>query len=174
MLPCVFQLSELDELGLILKEENKHVFVHHFVQYVKGLLRMKAAMDYTVNTGFWQNIDPSGPSCSFASVVFPNDFHKDWALLKSMIIFNPDYGMRNLVQKNMAFLQRCQHRADKLSQRGFWNLLRHHRYYRIIRRHFNNADMSITFQDLFSVAIAHFMKKGWGKAWEFKQIVEEL
>ncbi len=174
MLPCVFQLSELGELGLIFKEENKHLFVQRFVQYVKELLRMKAAMDYTINAGFWQNIDPSGTSCSLASVVPLSDLQKDWTLLKSMIVFSPNDGMKNLIQKNMAFLQRCQQRVDKLSKRGFWNLLRHCGYYRIIRRHFNDADMSVTFQDLFSAATAHFMKKGWGKAWEFKQIVEEL
>lgn len=174
MLPCVFQLSELGELGLIFKEENKHLFVQRFVQYVKELLRMKAAMDYSVNTGFWQNIDPSGTSCSLASAVPFSDFQKDWTLLKEMIVFSPNYGMLNLMQKKMAFLQCCQQRMDKISDRGFWNLVRHYRYYRIVWRRFNDADMSVTFQDLFSVATAHFMKKGWGKAWEFKQIVKEL
>ena len=105
---------------------------------------------------------------------FKTDLKADWALLKEMMVFTPDYGMQKLIAANLRFLQRCRARMAKLADRGLWYLFCHCRRYRAVRRYFHNADRTVTFQDLFSAAIAQFVLKGWGKASDFKCLLSAL
>ena len=95
-------------------------------------------------------------------------------LEKEMMVFTPDYGMQKLIAANLRFLQRCRARMAKLADRGLWYLFCHCRRYRAVRRYFHNADRTVTFQDLFSAAIAQFVLKGWGKASDFKCLLSAL
>ena len=48
MVPCIFQLSELGEFGLVLQEQNKDSFMRRFADCVKALLFAKVTQVYAV------------------------------------------------------------------------------------------------------------------------------
>ena len=179
MVPCIFQLSELGEFGLVLQEQNKDSFMRRFADCVKALLFAKVTQGYAVG-GFpfagnavWES-NPATVMSVWALSDFKTDLKADWALLKEMMVFTPDYGMQKLIAANLRFLQRCLARMAKLADRGLWYLFCHCRRYRAVRRYFHNADRTVTFQDLFSAAIAQFVLKGWGKASDFKCLLSAL
>ncbi len=171
----IFQLSELGEFGLVLQEQNKENFVRRFAECIKQLLCAKMTESYIMsnqayNTG---NILGTDPLIGASFCNWP-DFKTDWALLKEMVFFIPDERMRKLIAKNLRFLNRCRARIEKLAGRGLWYLLHHCRRYRSIRRYFRSADRTVTFQDLFSAAIAEFVMRGWGKAGDFKLLLNKF
>ena len=166
MVPCIFQLSELGEFGLVLQEQNKDSFMRRFADCVKALLFAKMPQGYAVG-GFpfagnavWES-NPATVMSVWALSDFKTDLKADWALLKEMMVFTPDYGMQKLIAANLRFLQRCRVRMTELADRA-------------VRRYFHNADRTVTFQDLFSAAIAQFVLKGWGKAGDFKYLLSAL
>lgn len=175
MVPCIFQLSELGEFGSVLQEQNKDSFMRRFAEYVKRLLHVKMMESYAMNNQSFVAGDVWGiEPAAAASVWARSDFKADWSLLKEMMVFTPDYGMRKLIAANLRFLHRCRVRMRKLADRGLWYLFCHCRRYRAVRRYFRNADRTVTFQDLFSAAIAQFVLKGWGKAEDFRYLLRTL
>ena len=141
MVPCIFQLSELGEFGLVLQEQNKDSFMRRFADCVKALLFAKVTQGYAVG-GFpfagnavWES-NPATVMSVWALSDFKTDLKADWALLKEMMVFTPDYGMQKLIAANLRFLQRCRARMAKLADRGLWYLFCHCRRYRSHSRYY--------------------------------------
>lgn len=164
MRQCIFFLSELENFSSLLEEKSKERFVARFSESIRRLLCLRSFSDPSGGVA-----DPFGMPPSLSA--YP-DLDIDMALLKEMMVFEPDYRMRKFIITRIAFLKRCRERMKQLTARGFWHLITHCRRYRLYRRYYNAENKTIGFQDIFSAAVAQFELEGWGNGSDLKRLLD--
>ncbi len=142
-----FQLRELNDFALALRETNKKTFVDKFATCLRMLL-----FDRRVHA-----LSPEEKVSSAFSFLC-EDYENDWVLLKEMVDFLPDYRLMHEVALQLRYISYCKHRLRSLGRfaRG-----RKMRLFEI---------RELTFQDMFSVATSYFIIMGWGNGKEFKEL----
>ena len=162
-----FQLSELKEFDSVLREENREAFVRRFADYQRQLLCNRMVM---ISRGVALPLENNQtPDYLF----FREDYENNWKLIKEMMVFKPDFSLLKKIIRRFRFMSYCKQSVKSVFGRGwrfFGRSLR--RYFSIWRRYRKIGSLELTFQDMFSVAVARFVSNGWGNGSDFKQLLE--
>lgn len=161
MVPCIFNLSELKEFGQAITEKDKMIFVSKFTDCVKMLLLSRCLQtDFVADSMGGFELPPQ-----------PIDLKFDFALLKETMDFEPDFDLLQMLSAELVLIENCRARIEKFDKKGWWYRFNHCRYRNFLRNHLQDIDKQITFQDIFSVAVAYFVQQGWGGGSELKQLM---
>lgn len=169
----IFQLSGLNEFGLILKKENKTEFIKSFIGFIRGLVYtdvfrplcfpVASASLFCDCSGFSTGIAVENAQITAEAV---------WRTIVNQVNYSPSNQRGRFLKRLYLDLEKGKRLLKELWKGGFMKVYRNRGKRRNVKKLMQARDQMVDMQDVFAMAISHYNQKGWGNHADFEKEIK--